>query len=649
MVKKLLLITCIASCFGAFAQGEKYIAEDLMAEYRYAEAIDYYTKAIKKKETAESLAGLGECYKVLREYSKAERYYRRALAADKKNQEYAFNYGLMLKANGKYPDAIAAFNNYKTIGGRDSVQADIQIEGCEMGQAWLNTSTSAFIMYNEEDVNTRYSDFGMVSLTDKSNHYLYSTNRRKRNTEEQLSSEIQKPYFSILDVELGKDSGQVSIVQSADFAGSYKYHIATPSFTQNQDTVYFTRTDISKKEKEILNRLDIYFAVKDSNGWSEPKPFLYNSKGYSTTHPWISKDGSTLYFISDKPGGLGGFDIYSSKKEGILWGAPINLGETINTPLDEFFPVFQNDKLYFSSNGHAGIGGLDLFSSDKLYGTFTAPENMGLPYNSSQDDFAYIMIPNGEKSEAYFASNREGGKGSDDIYYIEKLSTLPNVKLFTINLTNAGNKVTAYGNELTVLNKEGANAETLSDEYGIYYTQDPEQTYYANIQKDGYFKESIPLNLNTAKPIDTIMLRKGNPIQKGIVYAVDVEIKAVEVGREYTINNIYFDYNSASIRTDAEEELNALAKLLNENVEVSVEIGSHCDARGDDSYNRELSVKRAKSVRKYLLAQGVKESRLTYQGYGESQILNKCKNGVECTEEEHEINRRTTFKIIESK
>jgi outer membrane protein OmpA-like peptidoglycan-associated protein len=647
MMKKALLLAFIASSFSVFAQSEKYIAQDLMDENRYAEAIEYFSKAIKKKANPESLAGLGECYKVLREYPKAERYYKRALAADKRNTAYTFEYGLMLKANAKYQEAIAAFNNYKTLPDADSLAAEIQLEGCEMGAQWLNSSTDGFIMYNVEDVNTRYSDFGMVALNDKDDHYYYSTNRKKRGSFDQLSSEVQKPYFSIIDIELGTDSGEVSVIQAAEIASRYPYHIATPSFSANQDTMFFTRVDIVKKEKENLNYLEVHYATKDSSGWSKPISFPYNVKGYSTAHPSLSASGNELYFISNRPGGQGAYDIYVSKKENGLWGEPMNLGNNINTKLDEFYPVFQNNALYFSSNGLAGIGGLDLFVSEYSRNGLSTPVNMGIPYNSSRDDFAYTLKSQSDDTRGFFSSNRDGGKGSDDIYYIETLTTLPSINVFTIDLNSNGQEVIAYGDELNVLNKEGGSAETINNDYGVYYTLKDGQSYHANISKTGFFKESIPLDFENAKVIDTISILSGNPIQKGIVYAVSVDLKPVEVGKEYKINNIYFDYNKADIRKEAEVELNILVNLLQENATVNVEIGSHCDARGDDSYNRELSVTRAENVKQYLVDKGVNADRLSFQGYGESEIINKCANGIECSEKEHEENRRTVFKVVE--
>tara|TARA_R110001592_G_scaffold237306_6_gene496247 strand:- start:63662 stop:65605 length:1944 start_codon:yes stop_codon:yes gene_type:complete len=647
MMKKAFILALLACSFSVYAQSEKYIAQDLMDENRYAEAIEYFTKAIKKNPTPESLAGLGECYKILREYPKAERYYKRALSADKRNSAYAFEYGLMLKANAKYDEAMLAFNTYKTLPGADSLAADVQLEGCEMGAQWLNNNTDGFIMRNVEDVNTRYSDFGMVALNDKNDHYYYSTNRKKRNSVDQLSSEVKKPYFSIIDIELGTDSGEVSVMQAAEIARNYPYHIATPSFSANQDTMFFTRVDIQKKEKESLNYLEIYYATKDSSGWSKPMAFPYNTKGYSTAHPSLSTSGNELYFISNRPGGLGEYDIYVSKKENGLWGEPMNLGENINTSLNEFYPVFQNNALYFSSNGLAGIGGLDLFVSNYSRNGLSTPVNMGIPYNSSRDDFAFLLIPGGDKSQGHFSSNREGGKGSDDIYYIETLTTLPSINVFTIDLNSNGQEVIAYGDELNVVNKEGGMAETINNDFGVFYMMNDGQNYHANISKTGFFKESIPLDFSSARIIDTISILSGNPIQKGYVYAVHVELKPVEIGKEYNINNIYFDYNKSDIREEAKKELNLLVTLLQENKAVNIEIGSHCDARGDDSYNRKLSVDRAESVKKYLVEKGVDAERLTFQGYGESQILNKCTNGVVCSEEEHEENRRTVFKIVE--
>lgn len=645
MRKLVTTFTFVMATLIGWSQAQKYIANDLMAEHRYAEAITYYEKALAKKPNTSSLVGLAECYEVIRDYPKAELWYKQAFMADKTNADVVFSYGKMLKANGKYAEAQSAFEIYKQLRPADIRIAEEQIEGSRLAGVW-SEQEPAYILSNLAQINSPYSDFGLTVSPDSTKSMFFTSNRKWNMEQNELSSEVAKPYFNILGAKLGTEEENFAQVYPSDIVNKFPYHIATPSYSPSGDTVFFTQTKVSKKEKEILNQLKIYYAVRQYNEWSEPIAFIHNREGASTAHPWLAEDGSALYFISDVKGGLGGYDIYKSEIINGLFNPPVNLGPAINTKEDEFYPVMQNGKLFFSSAGHTGIGGLDVFVSEQKNKTFSAPKNMEMPINSAQDDFAFLLVPETGGKKAYLSSNRLGGKGSDDIYYVELIEELPMAEFFTIQPVNEKGEFIRYNEgEIKVSSNVGTPSTYDHTNNETYYVKEDGKQYTVNVNKPGYFVEDIEIDFANLTIIDTILIKDGNPRQYAYIAAIEIKPKSVINGSEFKINNIYFDYDQAKVRPEAKPELNKLADMLKNTNGVKVEIGSHCDSRGNDDYNLSLSKKRAKSVMEYLISQGVSKNSITYQGYGESEILNNCKNGVECSEQQHEENRRTTFKV----
>jgi peptidoglycan-associated lipoprotein len=361
-----------------------------------------------------------------------------------------------------------------------------------------------------------------------------------------------------------------------------------------------------------------------------PVPFIYNKvNAYSVGDPFITPDGKKLYFASNMPGSFGGTDIFYVEKTGEdAWGIPVNVKE-INTPGNERTPYLDgNNNFYFSTDGRVGMGGLDIYQMvDENSGEHRII-NMGYPVNSPQDDFAFNV--NATTGLAYLSSNRTGGLGSDDIY------NLDNKMVFAFKLTGkVYDKKTnlPVTNAIVTLSKQsGAPLKVETDKTGAFnFSLDKETDFILTGEKTNY--RSDVANLTTRGLLGSSALKK------------DLFIEPVEIDKAIRLENIYYDFDKWNIRADAAVELDKLVAIMNDNPTIWIELGSHTDSRGKDAYNQMLSQKRAQTAIEYIISKGINKNRITAKGYGETQLLNKCGNGVSCSEEDHQLNRRTEFKI----
>jgi len=417
------------------------------------------------------------------------------------------------------------------------------------------------------------------------------------------------------------------------------YHIGPASFTADGNTIFFALTRIPETIRDKVNTInvEIFSSVKGEDGkWSEPVSFPLNKVNeYSVGDPFISPDGSRLYFTSDMPGGLGGTDIYYIDKTTTGgWRGPVNLKE-VNTQGNERTPFLDKDgSFYFSSDGNVGMGGLDIYCYAKNSKGINQIQNMGYPINSPQDDLSFNI--DGKTSLAYLSSNRVGGLGNDDIYSYS-------------NLLNSSKPILAFKLIGTVYNKKTnlplANAVvTLSklNSDSLKVETDSTGTFNFNLDKESDY------NLNGQKPIyrpdATDLTTKGLYISTTITK--DLFLEPAELGKTFLLKNIYYDFDKWNIRADAAIELNKVVTIMKENPTIWIELGSHTDSRGKDDYNQTLSQKRAESAVQYIISRGIEKNRITARGYGETKLVNKCGNRVICTKEEHQLNRRTEFKIV---
>ncbi|MCB9184825.1 MAG: OmpA family protein [Flavobacteriales bacterium] len=409
-----------------------------------------------------------------------------------------------------------------------------------------------------------------------------------------------------------------------------RFHDGPAVLSADGSTMYFTRSDYYRfrlnKDENSTSHLMLYRAEKQHDGsWGKVSSFAYNGYDFSAGHAALSADGSRLYYVSDMPGGLGGTDIYVCERTAEGWGMPRNLGPTVNTSANEMFPVLRNDTLYFSSNGHRSLGGLDIFRSTLSDGEWSRPENLNYPVNTVHDDFGFVLLQDGRSG--YLSSNRSG---LDGIY---RFTTNDPTLLLHATLLDEEDGSPMAGAEVRLLEPSLPEPiQLFTDSDGsVTLPLTLDKVYEVMASKDGVFTES--------RKVSTEGQRTSR------VYEEEFRMRRVVVDKPIVIENIYYDYDRWDIRPDAAVELDHIARLFIDNPSMSFELGSHTDSRASDTYNLLLSDARAKSAVDYLVRMGVPAERLTARGYGERNLVNGCRDGVDCSEEEHQANRRTEFKV----
>lgn len=407
------------------------------------------------------------------------------------------------------------------------------------------------------------------------------------------------------------------------------YHEGPATLSADGKALYFTRSNYLKhklvKDDRNTSHLKLFRAIRDEDGhWGDLHEFAYNSDVWSTGHAALSADGHTLFFASDRPGGFGGTDIWRCRNNGSGWSEPENLGSTVNSAGNELFPTINGNALHFSSTAHSNMGGLDIFEVHEQNGIWTEPKNLNAPINTPHDDFYFVLDSTGKAG--FLSSNREGFDQvftftmNEPEFYLEGIVMdeserfLPNSKVVLHDLTS------------------GEDHSRLTDEAGKF-------AFKLGANSDFNIRGAHQDKLATSVAISTKGLMRSDTL------SVELSLKTITIGEAITINNIYYDYDEWAIRPDAVIELDKLARLFLDNPTTSFELGSHTDARGGDLYNLVLSDARANSAVNYLIQRGVDPARITAKGYGESVLVNTCSNGVHCSEEDHQANRRTEFKV----
>ena len=610
----------------------------------YVDATKTYERLVGKNiSNPDMLQKLGNSFYFNAELLKAGSVYKMLFDSTKEvDSEYYYRYAQCLKAaqNYKLADQMLAQFNLKSGNEQRAKLAAAQKD-------YLNVIKSNSGRYSIEDagINSEFSDYGSSFYKNK---IVFASARRKADINENYAGWTGEKFTDLYaaDSDLGGNLSKATLLSALI---NSKYHESTPIFTKDGNTVFFTRNNFfdgkRKYGSENTTLLKIYKATFDGKKWTNITSLPFNSDDYQVAHPALSPDEKTLYFSSDMPGTLGRADLYKVAIIGDdAYGTPVNLGNKINTEGRETFPfISDNNELYFASDGHPGLGGLDVFVTKLKGDTFSSIIDLGAPVNSPFDDFAFII--NATNNQGYVSSNRPNGKGNDDIYKIkladnatsptdcaQSVSGVVN-DLSTGNVL-AGAKVVLFDQSMAQL-KEGTSDANGKFDFGSVPCG---SKYYVRTIKEEFITIETPfLVANTS----------------GITYvpvALSKIIKPINVGDDLAklldIPMIYFDLDKSFIRKDAAIELSKILDVMQQNPTIQIDVRSHTDSRNTAQYNADLSQRRAKSTVQWLVSNGIDKSRLTSHGFGESRLVNGCTDGVKCSETEHQLNRRSEFIIV---
>ncbi len=641
MKKTLIILLLICNALLGYSQTK--VADNFFKGYDYSKATELYLEAVKNGDSSEHvLTRIGDCYYNNSDIKSASLWYGKALKKypEKINPEYIYKYVQTQRSLSKYQEAkkwIEVFRDRKANDRRLKDEDQFDIQKFEK----LKSTEKVYVTLENLNLNTPYSEFGAFV---KDNTLYFSSTRTKDTItdEKKLYQWNKEPFLSIYQSKID-DTGQKNILQEAESISSNElntdYHEGSLVISNDGKTLYFTRTNLSKRsklkyDKEGTSNVKIFSAKKQGDEWVDISPLPFNHKTYSTGSPALSPDGKTLFFSSDRPGGYGQTDIYkvAIKADG-TFGDPENLGTEINTEGRENFPFVAKDStLYFSSDAHLNLGLYDIFKSNilKSYIKDVEIQNLGAPYNSGYDDFAFYVDT--ETQAGYLSSNRPNGKGGDDIY-----SFVSNKCNQTISGTTKNKKTSEPLAKVTVklVDENGKIIERVSsDDNGEYEFINVEcDKKYKVIGEKAVFKSDL-------KDVTSSIIN-GDKIN------VDLFLTPLIIDNEIVINPIFFDYNKSTIRSDAAYELENIVAVMRVHTNMVIKIEAHTDSRGKKSYNEKLSDRRAKSTRDYLFSRGISKDRIQSAiGYGENQLINRCKDRVKCSEAEHQENRRSKFIII---
>jgi peptidoglycan-associated lipoprotein len=601
---------------------------------KYNTAAGLYKKLYNKVKDEdlqnEMLFMVAESYRMANNFKQAYDWYEKLVNTKYPDVRIIYSYGLLLKNFERYDEAARQFGDYlfEVPGARD---AERELAACRLAQQW-KANPKRYSISEVKSLNTEYSDYSPFY---SQGNLIWASSRKEATGNEIFEWTGQKCSDFFEATQTGNNWGPITNLKgkvNSDFNEGAGWIDSTGT------TLYYTQCNGS--DGTGVN-CKIYVSYKQNDTWTDPKVLPFCSDSFSVGHPAMSPDGKRMYVASDMPGGFGQKDIYYIPYTSFndSWGTPVNLGNRVNTAEDDMFPhVAANGTIYFASKGWQGMGGFDLFETADSAGTFKKASNLQSPINSGGDDFGISFVPksqltNAKDPVAYFCSNRQGGTGDDDIYAI---TVKPFILLTKGTVTSKETTEPLSQTNINIFDDQGRLLLTLkTNEKGEFNGELPlEQNLIVLAQKDNFFASS-------PDTLSSFLLDKDSTV------ILDFTLASIPTqDYEFTIRGIYYDLDKYNIRPDAAKVLDSLAIILTANPGITIELGSHTDSRAAEDYNFKLSQKRAESCVDYLVKKGIDKNRLTPVGYGESQLVNDCADGVDCTEEQHQENRRTTFRVL---
>lgn len=649
-MKKYYILVLLLSLF-TFQLSAQIGSKDNKADkeydrYAYIDAIKTYERMYERGyKSSDMLLKLANAYYFSGDLENAAKYYKELFAMETiVTPECYYRFAQSLKSIKEYKKADEMMAKFNKENGND-----LRAKLARTQRDYLSVIKKNSGRYTIENagINSKYSDYGSAYYKD---NLVFATARDTGSFVKRMDPWTGEGFTNLYQSTIDAD-GTLTKVRRLSKNLNSKFHESTPVFTKDGKTVYFTRNNFNDgkrgKDDHETTLLKIYKADLNGDNWDNVTELPFNSDNYSVAHPALSFDEKTLYFASDMPGTMGQSDLYKVKiNENGTYGTPENLGKGINTEGRETFPfVTEKNELYFASDGHPGLGGMDVFvTKPRQDGSFREVLNVGEPLNSSKDDFGLLF--NNKSKIGYVTSNREGGLGGDDIYKVKENRPIeyPCEQFLGGSVADVethefiGNaKVSLFDSNYKLLKSVVTNSNGVFD----FGEVECEAKYYIKTERETYNTDEVATTIadNTGKTFVPVTIEK--------------TLKKVTVGDDiakvFGIKIIYFDLNKFDIRPDAALELSKILDVMIQNPTIKIDIRSHTDSRNTAMYNWKLSERRAASTKAWLIQNGIDQSRLTAKGYGESQLVNKCADGVECTEEEHQANRRSEFVIVSIK
>lgn len=655
MKKGITLFALISSLFigsGVIqAQSGLKTANKQFENLAYSESMKTYEKVFDRGFVdADLLKNTGDSYYLNGEYKAAYVWYNKLFTdfdTSALSPEYLYRYAETLQSIGDEKEAKIYFEKYASAA-PNSIRGSYIKSGKDSKSEIAKNSGRYNIKRLE--INSPYTDYPNSMYDGK---LMFTSARDTGNFTKRVFTWTGNAFTKLYASEIYED-GNLAKPTKLSSKVDTKYNESGSVITKDGKTMYFTRNNFNKgkrgKSSEGTTLLKIYRAELKKGKWTNVTELPINSDQFSTAHPVLNAAEDMLYFVSDRPGGYGASDIWRVKLLGTGFGKPENLGPTINTEGRETFPfINSNDELYFSTDGRPGLGGLDVYATQlKTDGTFSKVLNVGTPVNSEFDDFAYII--DFKTKQGYFASNRKGGKGSDDIFSMLETRMLlfeciQKIRAVVID-SKTNNVLTGANLKLYDSNDVFKSNSVTYDVYDYTFNTNLEcgETYKIKFESEGYLPKEQMVTLGT---------ESGETVVKLIVDAkptppVEPEVKkGDDLFKKLKLLPIHFDFDKANIRPDAANELAKIVEAMEKYPNMKIDVRSFTDSRGSSAYNMKLSERRAKSTAEWIIAQGISSKRVTYKGYGDTQLLNDCKKGVKCSEEEQEVNRRSEFIVTQ--
>ena len=650
MIKRLLLILFAVMGSSAYVSAQEEEIEDKLQarvkakaderyeEYSFSPAIDIYKKVLDKGYTSpDLLKRLANSYYFNAKYDEAANIYKKLIETypDETEADYFFRYAQSLKTLGEYEESAQVMTQFKEMASSLEVSFD---------EDYLDKIEANSGRYDIEPFkyNSKYSDFA-ASYYEKG--LIFASDRDTGNLARYRHTWNSRDFLDLYKVDV--DSISENNVVKIEGDVNTRLHESTSVVTKDGLTMYFTRNNFLdgkkyKDEKGVI-RLKIYSADFIGGEWTNIIELPFNSNSYSVAHPVLSPDEKRLYFVSDMPGTYGESDIFMTEIIGDgTYGPIVNLGKNINTGARETFPfITKEGVLYFSSDGHSGLGGLDVFATKIAFNEYDQPVvNVGRPINGPTDDFAFII--DNEQKDGYFSSNREGGMGEDDIYrfFENEPLVLDCIQEVTGTVRDRISNEILAGATVMLIDEENREIlSTITDSKGNYVLElDCSKGNFVRASRDGYVPAEEYLTKSYGKPRIVDFYLERDVVTGGF---------GDDLAKLLQLSTIYFDLNKYNIRPDAEIEIQKVIVAMEKYPSLKIQVNSHTDSRGNDAYNLWLSRKRAESTVDYMVSKGISADRLKGEGFGETRLVNECANGVPCSRDKHQLNRRSEFIIFE--